>query len=387
MNGETEIHPGLDDYLARVRAALADLPAEELAEVLEDIEPHVTEVFGEPGDPVDRLGSPEDYAAELRAAGGYPPVEGPPPVSEHHGRGRFVFWAIGLTALAFFLAAFATRGRTEPLILILLCLPVYGPALWLVLAGRVNRTDLTELPEYRRGKRMGDSAVALLQPEAIAYLRSLRPAWGLARLIVLAVLFLVALDRGPGLAVFTLIVAGGLVWLAGRVKTNRRLLAITLPANAFVIGAALGLVIGATDLGRGGPVYVNQGYVGGGLTYGGRPLSNVYAVGADGRPIEEFYLYDETGTPITVDYDSCTRIDRSTFRNRFPLPRVTYVNGACEMRTDMPFVPLPPGGGSSSPTVSTTASPTVSGSVPPTASTPPSASVTAPPTAPVTPTK
>ncbi|CRK58657.1 Proline-rich protein [Alloactinosynnema sp. L-07] len=380
MNSDTDIHPGLDDYLARVRTALADLPADELAEVLEDIEPHVTEVFGEPGDPVDRLGSPEDYAAELRAAGGYPPVATPPTAVSHGGLGRFVFWIVGLTAvLAAFIGLVALMNRAaEPLVVFALCLPLFGPALWLVLAERVNRSDIADLPEYRRARRIGDSMAAMFQPDALAYVRSLRPAWALARIIVLVLAFLAAIDRAPGLAVFVLVVAGGLLWTAGRTATNRRLLAITVPANAFVIGAALALAIGVADSNRGGgPVADYQGYTGGGLVYGGNRLSNVYAVGADGRPIEEFYLYDETGTPITVDHESCGKVDPSPrIRNRLPVPRVVYVNGYCETRTDMPFVPLAPGG-STSPSV-TSGPPSVSGSAvsPSVSATSPAISVT-----------
>ncbi|WP_436501427.1 HAAS signaling domain-containing protein [Actinokineospora sp. HUAS TT18] len=381
MNGTTDTRPGLDEYLARVRAALADLPADELAEVLEDIEPHVTEVFGEPGDPVDRLGSPEEYAAELRAAGGYPPVEGPPPVSGHPGRGRFVFWAIGLTSAAALLAGIATEGyQAEPLVVLVLCLPLFVPALWLVLASQVSRSDIADLPEYRRLRAVGDSLKGMIQPGTQDYLRSLRPAWGLIRLVVLAVALLFAIRRGPLVAVFVLALAIGLVWTMGRVDTNRRWLVFTVPANAFVIGMLIGLLFGIVGADRSGPVYYNQGYVGGGLTYGGRPLSNVYAAGPDGKPINEFYLYDETGAPITLDYPSCGGAhDPSVFRNRFPVPRITYVNGYCEERMDLPFVPLPP---SPVPSASSTA---------PSSSTVPSSSVvpssTSSPTVSVTPTK
>ena len=46
MNG---IDTRADDYLRRVRAALADLPADEVAEVMEDLEAHVAEFFAEAG--------------------------------------------------------------------------------------------------------------------------------------------------------------------------------------------------------------------------------------------------------------------------------------------------------------------------------------------------
>jgi hypothetical protein len=56
-------------YAAQVRAALADLPQEQVAEVLEDLDQHLAEVAAEEGvSLVARLGPAEEYAAELRPA-------------------------------------------------------------------------------------------------------------------------------------------------------------------------------------------------------------------------------------------------------------------------------------------------------------------------------
>ncbi|HXO60152.1 MAG TPA: hypothetical protein VN834_10130, partial [Candidatus Acidoferrum sp.] len=58
-------------YAATVRAQLADLPATERDALLEDLEQHLAEVVAEgEGSLVDRLGPPEAYAVELRAAYG-----------------------------------------------------------------------------------------------------------------------------------------------------------------------------------------------------------------------------------------------------------------------------------------------------------------------------
>ena len=58
-------------YGAAVRAALADLAPDEREELLEDLEDHLAEVAAEPGASLtDRLGDPERYAGELRAAFG-----------------------------------------------------------------------------------------------------------------------------------------------------------------------------------------------------------------------------------------------------------------------------------------------------------------------------
>lgn len=72
-------------FMAGVRAALADLPAAEADDILDDVRSHIDELTGELGPDADeeavvaRLGSPESYAAELRAAAGYPPVPEPEP--------------------------------------------------------------------------------------------------------------------------------------------------------------------------------------------------------------------------------------------------------------------------------------------------------------------
>lgn len=72
-------------YVFAVRAALGDLPEAQREELLEDLHEHLTEVMADgEGSLVDRLGSPEAYAAELRGTapfvGGFP---GPPP-SRHN---------------------------------------------------------------------------------------------------------------------------------------------------------------------------------------------------------------------------------------------------------------------------------------------------------------
>ena len=55
--------PEGEAFLARVRDELADLPADERDELLEDIESHLAEVAGEGGVPLAvRLGSAEEFA-------------------------------------------------------------------------------------------------------------------------------------------------------------------------------------------------------------------------------------------------------------------------------------------------------------------------------------
>ncbi len=60
-----------DRYLREVAPHLAALPAEERADLLEDLVQHLREIAAEPGPPLaEQLGSPEAYAAELLASAG-----------------------------------------------------------------------------------------------------------------------------------------------------------------------------------------------------------------------------------------------------------------------------------------------------------------------------
>ncbi len=63
------------DYVVGVRAALADLPPEDVEEFTTGMEADLAERLAEPGDGTlrDRLGEPDAYAAELRSAAGLPP--------------------------------------------------------------------------------------------------------------------------------------------------------------------------------------------------------------------------------------------------------------------------------------------------------------------------
>lgn len=66
--------PEGEAFLARVRDELADLPADERDELLEDIESHLAEVAGEGEVALAvRLGSAEEFAQELRHSAGLPP--------------------------------------------------------------------------------------------------------------------------------------------------------------------------------------------------------------------------------------------------------------------------------------------------------------------------
>lgn len=71
------VNPDAVAYLDAVRGRLRGLPSDQVEEFLADLELHLAELIAdEPGPLRERLGSPDDYAAELVASGGWPTSDG-----------------------------------------------------------------------------------------------------------------------------------------------------------------------------------------------------------------------------------------------------------------------------------------------------------------------
>lgn len=104
MSGPTLISSlEVEQYAQAVREALADLPAAEREELLEDLPDHLAEVAAEDeGTLRERLGDPQTYAAELRTAAGLDPRPGQDTLratlaqSYRHGRELLVGLDAGL---------------------------------------------------------------------------------------------------------------------------------------------------------------------------------------------------------------------------------------------------------------------------------------------------
>ncbi len=89
MNETLQLPHEVAEYLGAVRAALADLPAEERDELLADVEGSLLDAANESGEPIAaRLGPPERFAGELRAAAGLEPAPAATPAKPE--RGAFV---------------------------------------------------------------------------------------------------------------------------------------------------------------------------------------------------------------------------------------------------------------------------------------------------------
>ncbi|SMD02598.1 DUF1700 domain-containing protein [Lentzea albidocapillata] len=362
---------GVEYYLTGMRAALDDLPPNEVAEIMEDVEAHIAELSSELGENEtleQRLGPPEQYAQELRQAAGYPARTERLPVTTKKQlltRPRVAAWglaaATGITLLA---GAAALR---EPAILLL-------PAVILVLSlALVNdrgpaQQEIMNLPETIRLKKWLTPEPGTPAERAITYLRSLQPAWWLARagLLGLGAVLLAGRDILGFLAIAAVAVVS--VFAGPRAKVDRRWLWFSLPASALAVGLLLQVIDTTAD-----QLAYNTSSR---SSYQGPVLEtyeNIYAYDENGKLLTNVLLYDQDGRPINAPrdarYSTCHTPDNGPEpvipANRYPRPQVDYQNGRCY--TVEPTVTAPSSTSSTAPPSSGSATPS---SVPPTSVSP-----------------
>ena len=286
----TLIDPTTDElarYAAAVRAACADLPADDREELLEDLDEHLRDTTSElEADEAltDRLGPPDAYARELRLSAGLPLPEAGTSVG-----GRWV--------------ERATKTAAD-------------------LAGRIEA--------------FGAGAPG---PSVRAYLRSLRPAWWAVRAYaVVSVAALVTSDgwfrpiphlfSSSALGLIASIVA--IVWSVRLGQTEdpsrstRRLGSILTVAGALAV-----LVLFARVDDRPGWVAAAEydtTYAGPGVLTAadGHAITNVFPFASDGTPLEGVLLYDDRGRAMdqTATWDDQGQelipTDEAAVGNRFP---------------------------------------------------------------------
>jgi uncharacterized membrane protein len=183
------------DFVDAIRHELADLPDEELAEIVDDLTDHLEQVSAElGGDPTEadleaRLGRAEDYAAELRAAAGLG-------VSQKAGHSRRLLrgvvngvLAVAVTFVVLGMVAHAVIGYSwlSASAAYAVMAAVVAIAIWLIArGGRDPMAQLAELPIIARGQQWANRAVDVLRGSAWGaatadFVSSLRPAWWLLR--------------------------------------------------------------------------------------------------------------------------------------------------------------------------------------------------------------
>ncbi|MFJ5667028.1 HAAS signaling domain-containing protein [Micromonospora chalcea] len=263
----------ITDYVGRVRAALADLPPAVRDELTEDLPEHLAEVAAEgEGALVDRLGTPEAYAAELRAAAG------------------------------------AGEGRR--------------PARFHRLAeAREQAATQIRLLDRQLGPVLGHETVS-------DFLRPLRPAWWLVRgwLAALVVAWLV--DGRSGLvprlggntSMGLLLLIGAIVasmWWgrrsAGITGWRRQLHQIATAALLLFSFAVLVQVDERAD------TDVYSGYEQTSVDHKYERIEDVFVYDQQGRLIRDAQLFDQNGVPIRLGWPNC--LDSS---GAMPAPRNAY---------------------------------------------------------------
>lgn len=318
-------------YLAAVGAALADLPAADRADLLDDVAQHLAEVAAETDASLSStLGSPAAYAADLRAAAGLPePIPGSARVGAPTAFSR----------LASHRATKATTAFVRSL----------RPAWW-VLRGILVGGALV-LPWHR--------STVLIRPRASSVAE-------LTVAVVLCVAVSVGLGRGlPRLA---------RPWRVIGVAVN--------------IAAVVGALLVFTDLQHrlsdevrraaypaAQPVYVTQNTpTPASLADPSGLIYNIYPFDAQGRPLTGVQLLDQDGRPINVEVGQSpngvplTRqvpvgADGQALDNVFP--QTQAVPGGTPAPTPSapaaiangPLAVVPPGPGSPQPVILGTAGP------------------------------
>jgi hypothetical protein len=285
-------------YATAVRAACADLPGPDRELLLEDLEDHLQEVAAEAGGPLEeRLGTPEAYAAELRASAGLPAPGSGAGAAGQGGRPR--------------LRDSAAARRLG--------------ALWAAAAGH---------PAWRA---------------AAGFLPELRPAWWVLRgylAVQAAALALTPLFAGGGFAFpVPQLLGSSLLGLlavaaavAGSVALGRRG-ARSWPARGLLAAGNAALVVVAlllvAELGRSEALEDRPYLIAGdtdpspGLRADGREISNIFPFDAHGKPLRDVYLVDQDGRPVVATQNDSQLLEPQppvdgngdAVVNRYPQPQ------------------------------------------------------------------
>ena len=260
MTTAAHVPSDVETYLARVRAALADVPADERDDLLAEVEVSLHETASETsGSVAAQLGPPEDFAAELRSAAGLHPSTAPT--------------AAGLRETIERLASSPRVAGS------LRSLRELAPIWWAV-----------------RGY-VAVAALALAAGASWSVAHGAVPRIGNAKLGAIAILVAVAASIALGL------------WSRRTPQARLALSVLNVALLAAVVPVAVHLShrtqpAVATQI-------VVQTEIVPGLAYNGTPLDNVYPYSRDGRLLHDVLLYTGAGTPLNLrakSYDPLRRI-------------------------------------------------------------------------------
>lgn len=318
--------PVTDDYLVGLRVALTGLPHTEVAEIVDDARGHLAELAEELGagygrDAVHaRLGSPQDYAAELRAAAGYPPAQQEPVERPRTGQARFALAALVVATAAAGAAGLAVGqvgpSTVAPLFLAVPLAAAGALAAWSDGPGQPVAASLPSVVALRErlARARADGATG-------GFVLSLQPGWWVLRALVAAGVIGWVFGGGGSAGLVTALVLAVpavplSVLLGRRGVADRRLLWAVVPLNAFAVGLLVAAVLGQGQDRSGDVVSYSPPA---GLSLDGATVADVRPFDANGRPLTGVYLFDENGRPLAVDDGHCST-DGSAATSTAPAP-------------------------------------------------------------------
>ena len=266
-------------YLAEVREQLNDLGDEERAELLQDLAQHLTEISSDETNPEadlrKLLGTPSDYAAELRSAAGLPPRE--PGPTETKPRPAF---ADRLLPLWNHRWARAGRAISRDL----------APAWWIVRGYLVavlpfwidpfgSSSEDFPVPRYQGEPLLGAAAIVIGVAASVLLGR-----WG---------------RRSPQLG-----------RAAGLIALNA--LVLLAAANAYGAVRAQYVVFSQSQLHQVSELSRQVGELSTSLESPYGTVTNIYPYDSLGNPLENVLLFDQDGRPLRAGKqewwaDGCTR--------------------------------------------------------------------------------
>jgi len=316
MSTTTGLPRSVDIYLEALRAELADLAPEERDDLLSEVEPSLLEAAGDDDEPVAaKLGPAADFAADLRASAGLPPKARPAP--------RRVGAMATLRDLARRPAVVRTAGVLRELAPVWWVARAYVAVAMLAIAVGSGAQTVAEYSRYPEVPRIGGPVLGLVilvlaLAASIAAGIAARRRPGRARGAFLAV--------NLALAALAIPVADQLGDAAGT----------RFPPDAFLTSNAEPTP----------PVPM-------GLTYDGRPVSNVYPFDRQGRLLHDVRLYDGRGRALDIGRGAAdprrrpVRDGRRAVLNAFPIRyfkpgtrRVAHPNA--QPRIDLRRLTTPP---------------------------------------------
>lgn len=353
-------------YLAQIRAELSDLPPGELEDVLDDVTGHLTEVAAEFEDEPtaealhERLGTPGQYADELRTAAGYPPRVRPA-TDQTKGRAALRWGFIAATVGPFFVVVgiFSWSSDSTLFFGVVGLAVLFGGAYFGVQA--LGGNDPRVVLETLRGEQTAASVRGLIEQIPPNVQRELvtigQPVWWVARGVVAGGGFFAIFGAGVVTVVGALAGAAVSIWIGRRTQQDRRWLWYVVPLNVvatILVPAwlAYSFVGGSSSKFLQNHDYQSSSryYPPGGLSLDGNPISNVYPFDEQGRQVK-VRLYDQDGKPINLQLQDCeatfgTSTDNNTLSNLFPQATISPADGTadadnCRDSDKAPFIPPP----------------------------------------------